>query len=242
MARRSVPSFSLIALADRHRADQPRAGPHSVWVFPMRPRDDDDLPRTKGPSIPTLPLPGRPFRHRNRLFVRTRLSLVPPFLPPLPPCRFNPSVAVMGHWFRRHRATAIGIVVSGGAVGGIVFPILLQHLIPVIGFGWTVRIIGFVIMACFVVACLTIKTRLPLSGRVSWRTAIDLHGFKDPRYVLATVAGFLYVLYDRGLILLADRPSSTGYRTRTLYRTFISRFTLPSAVSRPPSPTTCLSS
>ncbi|KAI1787128.1 monocarboxylate permease [Ganoderma leucocontextum] len=104
---------------------------------------------------------------------------------------FNPSVAVVGHWFRRHRATAIGIVLSGGAVGGIVFPILLQHLTPLIGFGWAVRIIGFIIIACFIVACLTIKTRLPLSGHISWRTAIDLHGFNDARYVLATIAGFL---------------------------------------------------
>ncbi|KAM5544505.1 hypothetical protein V8D89_002165 [Ganoderma adspersum] len=104
---------------------------------------------------------------------------------------FNPSVAVAGHWFRRHRATAIGIIVSGGAVGGIVFPILLQHLVPLIGFGWAVRIIGFISMACFVVACLTIRTRLPLSGDVSLRTAVDLRGFRDPRYVLATVAGFL---------------------------------------------------
>ena len=110
---------------------------------------------------------------------------------PLLLSRFNPSVAVVGHWFRRRRATGIGIVLSGGAVGGIVFPILLQHLIPVIGFGWAVRVIGFIIMGCFIVACLTIRTLLPLSGHISWRTAIDLHGFKDIRYVLATIAGFM---------------------------------------------------
>ncbi|PIL29485.1 MFS general substrate transporter [Ganoderma sinense ZZ0214-1] len=33
---------------------------------------------------------------------------------------FNPAVAVVGHWFRRRRATAIGVVLSGGAVGGVV--------------------------------------------------------------------------------------------------------------------------
>ena len=138
---------------------------------------------------------------------------IPLFLPPssfsyarlfflLPLCRFNPSVAVAGHWFRRHRATAIGIIVSGGAVGGIVFPILLQHLIPLIGFGWSVRIIGFLIMACFIVACLTIRTRLPLSGDISLRTAVDLRGFRDARYVLATVAGFLYVYLGLMLVLV----------------------------------------
>ncbi|KAI0688204.1 monocarboxylate permease [Cerioporus squamosus] len=110
---------------------------------------------------------------------------------------FNPSVAVMSHWFRRRRASAIGVVLSGGAVGGVVFPIMLQHLIPRIGFGWATRVLAFLIMVCFVVACLTIRTRLPLSGRISWRTAIDLRGFRDVRYVLATVAGFLlfYALF-----------------------------------------------
>ena len=99
----------------------------------------------------------------------------------------------MSHWFRRRRAMAIGVVLSGGAVGGIVFPIILQQLIPRVGFPWATRIIAFIIMLCFVVACLTIRTRLPLSGHISWRTAIDLKGFKDVRYVLATIAGFLSV-------------------------------------------------
>ncbi|KAI0730854.1 monocarboxylate permease [Earliella scabrosa] len=110
---------------------------------------------------------------------------------------FNPSVAVMGHWFRRRRATAIGIVLGGSAAGGIVFPILLQRLIPVIGFAWATRVIAFLIMVCFIVACLTIRTRLPLSGHISWRNAVDLGGFKDVRYVLATVAGFVlfYALF-----------------------------------------------
>ena len=108
-----------------------------------------------------------------------------------PELRFNPSVAVMSHWFRRRRASAIGIALGGSATGGVVFPIMLQHLIPRIGFGWAVRVVAFVIMACLFVACLTIRTRLPLSGRVSWRSAVDLRGFRDVRYVLAAIAGFL---------------------------------------------------
>ena len=101
----------------------------------------------------------------------------------------------MSHWFRRKRASAIGIVLSGGAVGGIIFPIILQRLIPRIGFPWATRVIGFIILGCFIVACFTIRTQLPLSGHISWRSAVDLRGFRDVRYVLATVAGFLYVSF-----------------------------------------------
>nr|VWO98132.1 MFS domain-containing protein [Ganoderma boninense] len=113
------------------------------------------------------------------------------------PASFNPSIAVLGHWFRRRRATAIGVALGGTSIGGVIFPILFQRLVPVIGFAWAVRTIAFVMMVCFVVACLTIKTRLPLSGHISWRTAVDLHGFKDVRYVLAAISGFLlfYAVY-----------------------------------------------
>ncbi|KAI1792396.1 monocarboxylate permease [Ganoderma leucocontextum] len=104
---------------------------------------------------------------------------------------FNPSVAVLGHWFQRRRALAIGLTTGGSASGGVIFPIILQKLIPTVGFGWAVRIIAFVIMGCLTVSCLTIRTRLPLSGHLSLRTAIDLGGWKDPRYVLATTGSFL---------------------------------------------------
>ncbi|KAI0664176.1 MFS general substrate transporter [Cubamyces menziesii] len=104
---------------------------------------------------------------------------------------FNPSVAVLGHWFRRRRALVIGLTTGGSATGGVVFPIILEQLIPRVGFGWAVRIIAFILMACLIVACLTIRTRLPLSGDLSFRTAIDLRGFKDPRYTLATIGGVL---------------------------------------------------
>ncbi|TFK87296.1 MFS general substrate transporter [Polyporus arcularius HHB13444] len=104
---------------------------------------------------------------------------------------FNPSLAVLGHWFRRRRALAIGLTTGGSASGGVVFPIILEQLIPIVGFPWAVRIIAFILMACLTVSCLTIRTRLPLSGHISWRTAVDFRGWKDPRYALATIAAFL---------------------------------------------------
>ncbi|KAI0672426.1 major facilitator superfamily domain-containing protein [Trametes maxima] len=104
---------------------------------------------------------------------------------------FNPSIAVLGHWFRRRRSLAIGLTTGGSATGGVVFPILLEQLIPKVGFGWAVRIGAFILLACLIVSCLTIRTRLPLTGRLSFRTAIDVGGFRDPRYTLAAVGSFL---------------------------------------------------
>ncbi|KAI0753291.1 monocarboxylate permease [Daedaleopsis nitida] len=110
---------------------------------------------------------------------------------------FSPSIALLGHWFRRRRALVIGLATGGSATGGVVFPIILETLIPKIGFPWAVRVVAFVIMGCLTVSCLTMRTRLPLSGHISLRTAVNLGGWKDPRYVLATIGGFLlfYALF-----------------------------------------------
>jgi len=105
---------------------------------------------------------------------------------------FTPAVAVMGHWFKRRRAYALGIVVAGSSLGGVIYPIMLQHLQDLVGFPWAVRIAGFLTLACLIIAHLTMRTRLPLKANVSLRTIVDLNGFRDIRYTLTTIASFLY--------------------------------------------------
>lgn len=39
-----------------------------------------------------------------------------------------PATAVSGHWFTKHRSTAIGIIVCGTGLGSVIYPILLVHL------------------------------------------------------------------------------------------------------------------
>ena len=46
-----------------------------------------------------------------------------------------PSMAIIPHWFQKHTAVALGIVLGSASFGGIVFPIMLNKLIPRIGFG-----------------------------------------------------------------------------------------------------------
>ncbi|CAL3972712.1 unnamed protein product [Diplocarpon coronariae] len=47
---------------------------------------------------------------------------------------FSPSITVIGHYFSRRRGIATGIATTGGAFGGILFPIILQACLPKIGF------------------------------------------------------------------------------------------------------------
>ncbi|KAF5337677.1 hypothetical protein D9758_013004 [Tetrapyrgos nigripes] len=129
---------------------------------------------------------------------------------------FTPAITVAGHWFDKKRPFAIGVMASGSSVGGVVCPIILQRLIPKVGFGWAVRVMAFVVLGCLILSCVTIKTRLPPKSRLdrfdagaagarvgareaggegqkgAWRTSlVDLTGFKDPKFCLACAATFI---------------------------------------------------
>ncbi|OLL21947.1 Riboflavin transporter MCH5 [Neolecta irregularis DAH-3] len=106
---------------------------------------------------------------------------------------FTPAVAVVATWFRRKRALALGIVAVGSSVGGLCFPIMLTKLIPKIGFGWSVRTIGFMVLAFDIIALATMKSRLPprLPGPI-----FDFSAFKSAAYnffVAGMFFGFLAV-------------------------------------------------
>lgn len=76
---------------------------------------------------------------------------------------FTPSVAAVGHYFKIKRGTATGIAVSGGAFGGVIFPLMLQSLIPQIGFAWSTRILGFIDILLCLIACILVRADLPPS-------------------------------------------------------------------------------
>lgn len=84
----------------------------------------------------------------------------------------------------------------------MIYPIILQRLQPTIGFAWAVRIVGFLTLACLIIATLTIRTQHPTrKAVVPLSSLVDLHGFRDLRYTLATLSAFLYVDSQLGLYL-----------------------------------------
>lgn len=74
-----------------------------------------------------------------------------------------PSFAAVTHWFVKKRAVALAVVISGSSVGGIVLPLVLSRLLngSSLGFGWSVRIIGFILLPFLVFTCFTVQGRLP---------------------------------------------------------------------------------
>lgn len=103
---------------------------------------------------------------------------------------FTPSVTIVGHWFYKRRGLATGICATGGAVGGVVFPLVLVRIMPRIGFGWSIRVIALIdLILCIAAVCL-MKTRLPLV-KSQKGALIDLRAFLDLRFTLTTIGVFL---------------------------------------------------
>ncbi|KAM5356526.1 hypothetical protein ACJ41O_003172 [Fusarium nematophilum] len=101
----------------------------------------------------------------------------------------SPAYASIAHFFDVRRGFATGIATTAGSIGGIVFPIMLQKLLPSIGFAWTARILGFILLALAVPSTLFLRSRLPPQDKVAsvWP---DLTMFRDLKFALSAVGIF----------------------------------------------------
>ena len=85
----------------------------------------------------------------------------------------------------------MGLVVSGSSLGGVIFPIMLVHLIPNVGFPWAMRICAFLILALLIVANVTVRSRVPPTKRPFELMAV-VRPFKEQTFVLLTLAIFFF--------------------------------------------------
>ncbi|KAJ9114811.1 hypothetical protein QFC20_001180 [Naganishia adeliensis] len=118
---------------------------------------------------------------------------------------FNMAIACPSHWFLKRRGMAL-----------VCFPIMIQRLIPRIGFGWSMRVLFFIEIVMLTIAWFTIRTRLPPAidvrdkSKGGWKQVkwIDMHAFKNPAYTMIVI-GFglvvfgLYTPFLGGLIPFA---------------------------------------
>lgn len=134
--------------------------------------------------------------------------------------QFCPTMSLISTYFAKNRSIAIGIAATGSATGGLVFPAMVRQLLPSIGFGWTVRAIGFVVLGVSSLTIALLRTRLPprKSGPV-----IEWAAFKETTYVLYCVGMFLnfwglyFAFYYVGMKFpfYAHRSYASGGRIRS---------------------------
>jgi len=116
-----------------------------------------------------------------------------------------PCMSATATWFFKRRALALGLVASGSSIGGVILPIMVQRLIPQIGFGWTMRTCAFIILALMVITVLTVKSRIPPMAK-----PVKLQDFIDPwkelPFALLSLGSFFAFLGTPSYIRESSRP------------------------------------
>ncbi|KAJ7573727.1 MFS general substrate transporter [Mycena floridula] len=95
---------------------------------------------------------------------------------------YGPSMACISQWWNQRLGLIMGILSVGTSAGGTMFPIVARLLIPAVGFKWTMRIIGFILLLILGIGNITLSRRLPpvsVSGGL-W----NLTAFKSKAYSL----------------------------------------------------------
>lgn len=99
-----------------------------------------------------------------------------------------PAYGAIAHFFNTRRGLATGIATTAGGIGGVVFPVLLRELLPGVGFGWSCRILAFIMLGLAIPSNLLIRTRLtPKKGQHVQSIWPDFSVFKDARFAFASV-------------------------------------------------------
>ncbi|KAH8648227.1 putative MFS transporter [Ilyonectria robusta] len=105
---------------------------------------------------------------------------------------FTPSLSAVATWFHLKRGHAFGITMSGSSTGGIIFPIMINHLIPKVGFGWSMRIAAFMILGLLIIANLTVKTRTSPHPQPPITLKEFIAPLREKTFVLTAAGNFLF--------------------------------------------------
>ncbi|KAK9234222.1 major facilitator superfamily domain-containing protein [Lipomyces kononenkoae] len=102
-------------------------------------------------------------------------------------CLFIPAVAIIPQYFTSKRAFATGVAASGSALGGVLFPIVFHQLQPRLGFGWTTRVMAFIILGTQAYAWTVMRVRSVPKFR---RALYDPTAIVDFKFMVFTAAIF----------------------------------------------------
>lgn len=117
---------------------------------------------------------------------------------------FTPSLSLTGTYFSKKRALALGIATTGNSAGGMIYPVLVQQLLPKIGFAWTTRVLGFFNLGLLAIVLVFMRPRLPPRKSGPF---VDFSAFKEPTYALF-VAGLFFVIWAIYFVFYYVSPNS----------------------------------
>ncbi|KAK9451834.1 major facilitator superfamily domain-containing protein [Limtongia smithiae] len=118
---------------------------------------------------------------------------------------FNTTVGALSTWFVKRRATAVGIMTSGAAIGGTILPIIFRRIEAAHGFSQGVRAVGYLLAGLSVFVCFAISSRTKPPG---WKHANFYQTYVKPFRWLpyTTVTAAVFFVYFGAYIPLNYVP------------------------------------
>ncbi|KAI0871128.1 MFS general substrate transporter [Hypoxylon argillaceum] len=102
-------------------------------------------------------------------------------------CLFCAAITTVATYFSARRSFAIGLSAAGTVTGGLVYPAMARQLLPSVGFAWTVRAVGFVMLGTMAFVVAVMRSRLPPRRAGS---LVEWSAFRELEYTFYAVGMF----------------------------------------------------
>lgn len=102
-------------------------------------------------------------------------------------------MALITRSFQKRRSIAVGLTTCGAPVGGILYTIIFQAVVPKLGFAWTARVLGFFMLGTYVIALPLLlwgATNTASLSSSQKRKLWDKSALKDPSFWLYSTSTF----------------------------------------------------
>lgn len=134
----------------------------------------------------------------------------------------NMAISSISKLFVRQRGLAMGVAFVGSSVGGVIFPFMLRQTLSSIGWKWSCRVLGFVVLGVMVTGCvallpfrrLTSSIHVPQAQHKKTSAVINLVAFKSKPFIFVTVGFFLLEFAISGISgLLPTLAVAAGFKS-----------------------------
>jgi hypothetical protein len=104
---------------------------------------------------------------------------------------FTALVWLVSQYFTKRRGLALGFSSCGAPIGAVVFTVIARELIPRVGIQWTLRVMGFIILANSIVIYLIAR---PTKATRKSGPFLERSAFSEPPYLFFCIGMFFAML------------------------------------------------
>ncbi|KAI8352062.1 major facilitator superfamily domain-containing protein [Blakeslea trispora] len=129
---------------------------------------------------------------------------------------FIVSMSISPPWFNKRRAFAVGIMVSGSGIGGLLMPFIITYLNETLGIAWCYRILGIISFVFSSIPTLLLREKKKKEEedvKVEPKPSIDLSICRNSKFIVWCVVGNLsYMSYYIPAFYIPSHATKLGLR------------------------------